>query len=184
MTAVTGRIYTQDDLLHLPQRAGKTELVAGEFRTMSPPNFYHGYTASRIVHYLQSVVIPNNLGVVCVETGYVLSKNPDTVRLPDVSFIKAARLADLVNREGYIHGPPDLAIEVLSPDDSFADMSEKVEQYLSSGTSLVWVLDPRKKTVMIFAPQRPVQTLTAEDSIDAEGVIPGFSCKVELFFPS
>ena len=110
------------------------------------------------------------------DTGTILERNPDTVRGPDVAFYSFKRVPKLP--KGYFEVAPDLAVEVLSPDSSFSKLQRKVEQYLKSGSSLVWVFDPELRTVTIYRPKQQPETLEEAETLSGEKVLVGFSCRV------
>jgi Uma2 family endonuclease len=127
-------------------------------------------------------VKPRKLGGVGTEAGFTLSRNPDTVRAPDVAFIRQDRLSSSRPR-GFWQGAPDLAVEVLSPDDSAADVATKVQEYLGFGVPLVLVIDPRTQIVTTHRRSATSVTLNAPDAlIDLSDVVPGFRCTVAEIF--
>ena len=93
-----------------------------------------------------------------------------------------AQAAQQSRREGFFVGAPDLAVEVVSPDDSYEDVQEKVFEYLDAGTKLVWVLNPRLKRVFVYRAGRDVRALTAQNVLDGEDVLHGFSLPLALIF--
>jgi Uma2 family endonuclease len=123
------------------------------------------------------------LGKVLVEVGYVLVRAPDTVRAPDISFVAASRLAGGRAPQGFISGPPDLAVEVVSPGDSATDLDAKVQEYLLAGTRLLWLVHPGTRTVTAYRPDGTARVLREGDMLDAEGVIPDFRVPVQDLFP-
>jgi len=173
---------TAEDLLAMPDNGMHQELVRGEIVEVAPPGGVHGHMAVRIATSLMPFVKPQKLGVVAVETGYVLHRDPDTVRSPDVSFVRAERVpADGVPRT-YWEGPPDLAVEVLSPGDRYGDVAAKVAEYLEAGTRLVWVVDSDARTVTVHAADRPPAVVSEADVLEGGDVLPGFRLTLaELF---
>ena len=110
---------------------------------------------------------------------------PDKVRRPDVSFIVLGRLPAEQLPEGHITIAPDLAVEVVSPNDRAYDIDHKVEEYISAGVRLVWVISPAGRTVRVHRADGTVALLGQKDELDGEDVLPGFSCAVcELFPPA
>ena len=107
------------------------------------------------------------------ESGYRLT--PQTIRGPDVSFVRKAQLQ---NPDEYFEGGPDLAVEVVSPGDDASDLREKIRQYLSAGTSVVWVVYPRSRQIEIHTPDRTIRTLGIDDSLEAGNLLPGFQLSV------
>lgn len=149
---------------------------------MSPVGYEHGRVVMRLGFLLQRFLRTNPVGVVVTEVGFTLASNPDTVRAPDVAFIRAARLPSPDER-GFLTGPPDMAIEVLSPDDRPADVRAKVDEYLAGGVELVVLVDPIQKSVTRWSPATPAVTLRlAEDRLDLGEVIPGFACSLQEIF--
>ena len=110
------------------------------------------------------------------------SKSPDNVRKPKVSFIRFGRLPGEVVPEGYITIAPDLAIEVLSPNDLASNVDSKVEEYLQAGVRLVWVVQPDSKTVLIYRANGTIAGLREADELSGEDVLPGFRCRVHEIF--
>jgi Uma2 family endonuclease len=149
---------------------------------MSPTGSVHGAITSQLAAALLNWVDRHDLGQVFVETGFHLAVDPDTVRAPDVSFVEKRRIPPGGLPRAYWRGAPDLAIEVLSPDESPAEMDEKVRQYLGRGTQAVWVVDPDARAVTVHAPGQPPQTLKEPESIDGGLVVPGFRCSLAQFF--
>jgi Uma2 family endonuclease len=116
------------------------------------------------------------------ETGFILARNPDTVRAPDAAFVGAARIPPSGLPEGYFPGAPDLAAEVVSPNDTASEVQAKVADYLSAGSRLVWVIYPDLRQVAVFDAARANRILAASDQLDGGDVLPGFSLVLaELF---
>jgi Uma2 family endonuclease len=115
---------------------------------------------------------------VLVEAGFVLRRNPDTVRGPDVSFVSHARIPRGRLPVAFIPGAPDLAVEILSPDDRPAEVADRVADYLEAGTKLVWVCDPARRAVTVHRPGLPPETVSSDGWLDGGEVLPGFLCAV------
>jgi Uma2 family endonuclease len=180
----TTTVVTADDLLALPRGMGKRyELVAGELRVMSPAGWRHGGVAGNIAALLGPFIRKNELGLgFSAETGFLLNRDPDTVRAPDYAFIALDHLPSVQPAEAYWPGAPDLAVEVLSPGDTAGEVAEKVEEWLVAGCAAVWIVDPKLMTVTIYQSTTNVRILTANETLTGEPVIPGFSCTVDEFF--
>jgi Uma2 family endonuclease len=178
---IAAKSVTAEDLLDMAGHKYR-ELFEGELRTVSPANARHGDIALQIGTLLKQYIKPRNLGKVLVEGGYILRRQPDTVLGPDVSFIKQSRIPEGGLPEKFYEGPPDLAIEIISPRNPRAELLEKMKAYLKGGTPLGWLVDPVKKSVEVYEPGKRVRTTRAEDTISAGEVIPGFSCGVAEFF--
>ena len=174
---------TVEEFLVHPTPEGKAELVRGELRVTPPPGAPHGAAAINLVFALTLHVRQNRLGRVFGDSvGYELVQLPRTVRVPDGSFVRAERLPPEGLRPGLLKLAPDLAIEVLSPSETASDLQEKLDDYRAAGTSLVWVVDPARRTVMIVPGDAPVRWLHEGDALDGGEVIPGFTCPVSEIF--
>ncbi|MPZ22310.1 MAG: Uma2 family endonuclease [Dehalococcoidia bacterium] len=182
MVATEKKLMTADELLAMPDDGARYELVKGELRKMAPAFGEHGYVAGRIHEALLLFVAEKRLGLILsADTGYKLESQPDTVRAPDVAFVSAGRLAD-VRKAGFVSGAPDLVVEVLSPSNSAREMTEKVEQYLTAGCRLLWIVDPEGRSVTVWMPDRTARLLHDADEIDGGDVLAGFSCPISRFF--
>ena len=179
-------IMTADELLrlHLPDK--RTELVRGRLVVREPAGFRHGDVAARVL-----VAISNYLTadrdrhptaavrgiVVAAETGFTLQRNPDTVRAPDVAFVRADRLPSAAHT-GFADFSPDLAVEVLSPSDRPGEVLAKVADWLMAGTSLVWTIDPERRRARVYRADGSDVVLTDADQLDGEDVLPGFHASI------
>jgi Uma2 family endonuclease len=172
---------TADDLWQLREDGVRYELDDGELITMAPASLLQGIVAGNIAHYLKLYAIKNDAGVVLVsEAGFKLQSNPDKVRAPDVAFITRDRLP--ANLEGYGELAPDLAVEIISPNEYAVDVDEKTRQYLQAGTKQVWLVYPRSKSISVYTSLRDVTIYTQEDDLSGGDVLPGFACKVADIF--
>ncbi len=177
------QLMTADDLRQLPRDGRRHELVKGELRTMPPAGFDHWARVVRLTLPLAQHVAAQRLGVVVgAETGFALARDPDTVRAPDIGFVRQDRIPATGNPRGFWEGAPDLAVEVLSPGDTFSEVEEKVEAWLAAGTALVWVVDPRRQTVTAYRSRTQVALLAEDDFLDGQDVVPGFRCRVGDIF--
>jgi Uma2 family endonuclease len=174
-------ITTAEGLFDSPDRE-RYELVRGTLRVCEPPGGVHGRLATRLAYLLHAHVERHGLGTVLVETGYVLQRSPDTVRGPDISFVSTARMRPERIPAQFIPGTPDLAVEILSPDDRPSDIAEKLTDYFGAGARLVWVVDPQGQAVDVHYPDRPSDRLMPSDTLDGEDVVPGFRCGVAEVF--
>jgi Uma2 family endonuclease len=152
---------------------------------MAPAGTQHGKYASKWDRLLGIFVESNNLGeTTAAETGFILHTDPDgkdTVRAPDVGFISKDRIPEAGLPEGYFHGAPNLAIEVVSPNDSADEIQQKVNEYLQYGTKAVWVFYPKSKTIAVHTP-KGTQTLHPGDTLDGGDLLPGFKLVVSDLF--
>lgn len=177
MTVTT--LMTAEELLAMPDDGVRHELVQGELRSMSPAGAKHGRIVMIIARELDQFVSSNGFGwVYNSDTGFVLSRNPDTVRCPDVPFVRQERR---VRADGFFEGAPDLAVEVISPTDRYSEVREKVQEYLRAGTQLVIVVDPRTQGATLYTPTGG-RDLTIDDSLHAGDVVPGWSLPLRELF--
>lgn len=176
---------TAEELAAWSGRAGRSELVKGEYIEMAPASGGHGAVAgSALVKIGIFVEQHPHLGkVYAAETGFILARGPDTVRGPDAAFLSFPRANLPADQAGFIEGPPDLAVEVVSPNDSEREVAAKVADYLAAGTPLVWVVRPKERTVTVHRPGAAgVRVLGAGDVLDGGDVLPGFAAVVQEFF--
>ena len=179
----TSTRVTAEQLAEMPSDGNRWELVAGELRKMTPAGWKHGAIAGRLHGWLFKHVSARSLGVVlAAETGFLLADDPDTVRAPDVSFLRNDRLRDPLPQGTYWPGAPDLAVEVISPNDRSGEIDEKVRAWLEAGTSMVWVVNPAWRTVTVYRSATQIATLTENDELSGENVVEGFRCRVGDIF--
>ena len=184
MTRTKTRL-TSEEFARLPETVGKQELVRGEVVEMPPAGEEHGDLQFGLGSRMRLHAERHNLGLVLGETGFTLRTDPDTVRAPDIAFIAAARLSPGGLRPGYVPGAPDLAVEVVSPNDTAAEVDEKVQEYLAAGARRVWVVKPRIRGVTVHYPDGSARTLRGDDVLPGEDVMPGFEVRVgDLFWSS
>jgi Uma2 family endonuclease len=181
--AITPELMTADELADLPGDGMRRELVRGELRTLPPTGSEHGDEESVFDGSIGPYVRAQKLGRVFVgESGFVLETDPDTVRAPGVAFVTRERLAGTGIPRGYYRGAPDLAVEIVSPNDRYTEVAEKIAEWLAHGTRLVFVVDPRRKTVDVHRPGQATRTLGIDDVLDGEDVVPGWSLAVRDLF--
>lgn len=177
------RNITAEELLRMPEDGRRYELVRGELRTMTPAGHPHGRVAMRIAWPLAQHVEERGLGTVyAAETGFLLAKDPDTVRAPDAAFVRCERVEATSEVEGYWPGAPDLAVEVDSPGDAYAEVEGNVAEWLRSGARMVIVVDPSNRTVKIHRSLTDVAVLTEDDEIDGADVVPEWRLRVRRLF--
>jgi Uma2 family endonuclease len=175
-------LVTAQDLERIPDDDCRYELVEGRLIRMSPVGALHGVVTVQLLVLLAQHARTHNLGFVGTEIGFILATNPDTVRAPDVAFVRGDRLPASGVPRGFWPGPPDLAVEVLSPDDRRAEVDAKVREYLSGGVRLVWIVDAELRTVTAHPQWGAAATLTEDAVLDAGDVLPGFSCPIHEIF--
>jgi len=179
----TTRTYTPEELLSLPN-GNSFELVGGhlvEKNVSLESSNVEALFAFRFQAYAMErgivAVFPSSLGYRCFRD------EPDKVRRPDVTVVRVERIAALPEpNPGFMPIVPDLAVEVVSPNDIVYEVEEKVQEYLAAGFPLVWVAHPKTRTVTVHPLSDRPAIFTADDELTAESVMPGFRCKVADFF--
>lgn len=171
------RLFTAEEYAALPSDGPLRELIQGRIVDVPPAGTDHSILAIWIATLLNNVVLPRRLGIVTGEQGgYLLSEN--TVRAPDAAFMSWGRL----RRQGaYAVGGPDLVVEVVSPGDSAGDLQLKINDYVSAGTRLLWVVYPDTRQIVVHTPEA-ARTLNQADTLDGGDVLPGFSTPVSAIF--
>lgn len=181
---VSQPLYTADDLLRMPD-GDRFELVDGKLveKAMGAESSYVGWRLSRILgNYCESPF----LGYVFpADTSYqFMPGRPNLVRKPDVSFVRLGRLPNEALPGGHIRLAPDLAVEVVSPNDLFYEVEEKVQEYRTGGVRLIWIVVPPTRTVLVRRINGTIAEVSEGGELDGEDVIPGFRCRVaDLFQP-
>lgn len=176
-------MMTAGELLELPRGQYRYELINGELKTMSPSSHDRGRIAMRIGSSIAEFVWRNKLGeAYAAETGFLLATEPDTVLAPDAAFISAKRAREGRNKKGFWVGPPDLAIEVLSPSESGPMVRRKVGDWLRFGATQVWIVNPKKKSVTIYRSSSESTTFTRDETIEADDLLPGYRIAVRDIF--
>jgi len=174
-------LLTADELEQMPDDDSVLiELDEGELIRMPPAGMDHGDCGAELTYLLKSFVKKHDLGKVYgAETGFKLSD--DTVRAPDVAFVRKERLA-AVHRKGFGKGAPDLAVEIFSASDSVRQLMRKVKQYFAAGCHTVWIVYPERREVQVLEATGADRLLRAGDSLEAPELLPGFSAPVQPIF--
>ncbi len=182
MTTIATQM-TAEELFDLPPDNLRHELVRGELTGMPPTSGEHGVRTFNIAALLGPFIRDQKLGVgLGAETGFLISRNPDTVRAPDCAFVHKDRIPLTGIPKKFWPFAPDLAVEVLSPSDSASEVLEKISEWLAAGTRIVWVVDPEKKLIRIYRPNRQPEALRVNDQLLGEDVLPGFQVAVAEIF--
>ena len=174
---------TESDVLEMERQNRLCELIDGTL-VEKGMGYYESQVAIVIASLLLEFVRPRKLGVVTGEGG-MMRLRMGNVRIPDVAFVSAARGKEAREERRLIPSiSPDLAVEVLSEGNTKREIERKIAEYLETGCSLVWIVDPKKRTVAIHrVPMQAPEILGPEDTITGERVLPGFAAKVSDFFP-
>jgi Uma2 family endonuclease len=184
MATVVKKLLTAEEFAELPppDDGSLQELVCGEIITMSPPKARHGIACSKVVIKLGIFIDAGALGTLtCNDTGVLIRRHPDTVRGPDVAFWTHERLPAIPN--SYVDIPPDLIVEVVSPNDVFSHVHRKVCEYLDRGVRLVWIVDPENRELSVYRPGQQPSILSENETVTGEDVLPGFTCRVGDLLP-
>lgn len=182
-----GTLVSADDLPVLSSRLAaegkRTELVRGDLVVVAPAGGRHGNIANRLGFFIGQHALERDLGhVFAAGTGFCVGRDPDTVRAPDVSFVAYGRLAEDEPPSGYMELAPDLAVEVVSPNDSPAAIRDKVQDWLEAGTPLVWVVYPDSRSVAVHSPAGRLQELEDTDILSGAPALPDFTVAVRDLF--
>jgi Uma2 family endonuclease len=174
---------TAEQFARLPAyNTNREELIRGTLCVREPgPGGIHGSVDAQIGYLLLAFVMPRRLGLVLHNAGFVFERNPDTVCGPDISFVDASRLP-LPHAPPYLDGAPDLAVEIWSPGNKKKGMAEHVALYLRTGSRLVWVVDPKRRTITVHRPAHEPVVLGVDDQLSGGDVLPGFECRVAEVF--
>lgn len=181
--STTARI-TPEQMLELSDDV-RYELIDGQLVECSPMSIESCTIAAILAAILNNFVIPRRLGYVVDADGtyQCFPQDPNRVRRPDVSFIQRGRLPKEQYEHGHCRIAPDLAVEIISPNDVIYDVDEKIQDYLSAGISLVWVVNPKTRTVTIYRPQGKPEYCESHDIISGENVLPGLQFVASNLFP-
>jgi Uma2 family endonuclease len=189
-------LLTADEFLAAPKSDHvRQELVRGEVRDVTPAGGWHGTVGANLYDALMPFVRARRLGRCFYDgTGFLLPLPPelrrrdaqgearDTVRSPDVAFVRRDRVPAGGFGPGWVPLAPDLAVEVLSPNETASDTQEKLADYRAAGTELLWVVDPARRIVTVHAADAPTRWLREGDVLEGGSVVPGFALAVEALF--
>ena len=178
----TTKLMTAEELLQMPKDGYRYELMRGALRKMAPVGHMGGFYELRISSMLGVYVDANRLGrAYSSNTGFLLERDPDYVLAPDASFVRRERVEEVGESYGYFPGAPDFVAEVISPSDRYADVEDKVAEWLSAGARMVVVVNPRNRTVKVHTPDTAV-TLTEADTLDGGDAVPGWQLPIADIF--
>ena len=183
LPAAANGLCTADEFMALPLDLKRYELVRGVLAEVAVTGYEHAEVEANIFRLLDQHVWPRRLGRV---TGggamFRLQQKPDTLRRPDVAFVRTDRLPARDQRRSYAQFIPELAVEILSPSNTAAEMREKVAEYLQVGVRIVWIVDPETETVTIHTSDAAPVILPADAELTGGIVLPDFRCPVAAFF--
>jgi Uma2 family endonuclease len=176
------KALTDEQFMALPEDDNLYEYVNGELIVVANSGVEHGYLALTLGYFLTGFVRSHRLGVTC-DSSTAFKMKTGNKRSPDLAFIAKERLQGLKRLpKGFFEGAPDLAVEIISPNNTFAEIHNKLVEYFENGTRLVWVILPDEECVLVYHQPKPSKLLQVEDSLDGEAVITGFQLPlIELF---
>lgn len=177
------QLVTADELWAMPEVPGmRFELVDGELVEVPGAGGVHNLIVRLLARFLDEYLLRNDLGVVHTDnTSYLLRRHPDQLRIPDVSYIRWERVPDTGVPISYYPIPPDLAVEVVSPDDRATEVRAKARDYIAAGVSHVWILWPDERSVSVQSTGSTLE-LGPDDELDGGDVLPGFRVRIADLF--
>jgi len=174
---------TAEQLLHMPGDGCRYELIAGDLHKMTPCGWRHGDVGGWLHALIGNYLVQQRIGkLFFAETGFLLSRDPDTVRAPDIAFIHKDHLPPDLPEDAFWPGAPDLAVEVVSPSDTSREVDEKAKAWLAAGAQLVWVVNPIGRFVSVYRRGQAALTLTEAEDLSGEDLLPGFHCRIADIF--
>lgn len=180
---VATKLMTFEEFETMPDNGKRSELVDGELSEMPPAGLEHGDVGVGLTTELRNHVRPRRLGrVFGPDTGFRIFPDRHLAYAPDVSFVTAERIATVEDYTKMGRLAPDLVVEVVSPSDRSADVLDKVRNYLLAGVRLVWIVDPRKRSVTAYVPDREPRVYPEHDILDGGDVLPEFRLPVADIF--
>ena len=169
-------VMTAEDLLHAHIPDKRTELVRGVLIVREPPGGRHGSVTMNLALRIGAHVERLGAGqLFAAETGFTLARRPDTVRAPDIAFVRRERLPQPIP-VGFPELVPDLVVEVLSPGDRPGEVLAKIGDWIEAGARLVWAVDPERRLARIYRQDGSEATISEDGRLDGEDVLAGFSC--------
>jgi Uma2 family endonuclease len=183
MSTTSTALMTAEELMQLPDDGFRYELVNGELEKMPPPGHPHGRIAFRLSLYVGQYILEHRLGEgFATDTGFKLTSNPDTVLAPDFAFVTKERFREGKDTEGYWIGPPDLAVEVLSPSDRPGKINKQIARWFSFGARQIWLVDPKRCTVTVYRSPSDTTVFSEHEDLEADDILPGFRISLEKIF--
>lgn len=189
MSTASVSIQPRDRLLtleELPAAVGDLsgDLVRGRFVAMPPTGRPHARTEVKLASKLEQFVSRGGRGEVLTgEIGIIVQRDPDTVRGADILFVSNERLRQAAP-EGYLDVAPELVVEIVSPNDRWSDINEKLEDYFGIGVLAVWLIDPKRRRVHVYRSPTEAVTLGLGGVLSGGEALPGFEIQVDSLFES
>jgi Uma2 family endonuclease len=182
------QLMTAEEFAQLPNDGRRLELVHGvvvdmdEGTPMSRPKQLHGIVAANLMIFVGGYIKNHRLGQLTTEAGFILARDPDVVRGPDFAFVRNERALLKSDRNRYYSGAPDLAAEIVSPNDTAEQTRALIDEYMAAGAQAVWIVYPLFETVEVHRPNGTASVLRSADTLDGEDVLPSFSLPVAALF--
>ncbi len=181
-TATKKKIWTDEEFMALSGESDRYELINGEPVSMGNSGMEHGYLASNLIVFLGGYVLKHRLGVICDSSTAFTMKNANK-RSPDVSFVSKERLLGTKRLpQGFFVGAPDLVVEIISPNNTFAELHSKMIEYFASECRLAWLIHPDEQSILVYRSPQPERLLKITDNLAGEEVVPGFTMPVADLF--
>ncbi|MGD1701105.1 Uma2 family endonuclease [Dapis sp. BLCC M229] len=180
--ATDKKIFTDEEFRGLSEDSGHYELINGEVVEMGNSGMEHGNITAYLCGLIELYSRPKKLGVTC-DSSTAFSLKSGNKRSPDISFVSKDRLLGLKRLpKGYFQGAPDLAVEVISPNNTFEELHQKIVEYFENGCRLVWVINPDEKSILVYHKPEPDKLLQITDNLDGEDILPGFTLAISDLF--
>ncbi|HXQ72408.1 MAG TPA: Uma2 family endonuclease [Pyrinomonadaceae bacterium] len=179
MSTTSTALMTAEELLQLTDRSFRHELINGELITMPLAGSPHGRIAVRLLAPLAQFVWDHDLGEVYDHSGFQVTVNPDTVLGPDIAFVSKERLREAGEYKGYWPGPPDIAVEVLSPSDR---PSRVISHWFGYGVKQLWIVNQKQRTVTVYRSPAEATTFSGSDYLEAQDLLCGFRLSLDRIF--
>jgi Uma2 family endonuclease len=180
--SVATKLWTIEDLEALEDTGACYELLRGELIEMTGPKFQHLFLVGRLLRFVGEFVDLHGLGVVGNNGAFVIGRDPDSLLIPDVAFIRTERIPPVDDDWDIYTGPPDCAFEVVSPSDSAADVHDKILEFLESGVRAVVAVWPRSRSVSVHRPGGDVREFKMGDVLELDNILPGFRLPIADLF--
>lgn len=182
MSTTSTALMTAEELLQLSRDDFRHELINGELITMPLPGTPHGRIAARLLVPLGQFVWDHDLGEVYDNSGFHLTVNPDTVLGPDVAFVSKKRLQEASELKGYWPGPPDLAVEVVSPSVRPSRVKTRISDWFGYGVRQLWIVNLKDRIVTVYRSTSHATTFSGSDYLEAQDILPGFRLSLDRIF--
>jgi Uma2 family endonuclease len=180
--ATEKKILTDEQFINLPEDGSHYELINGELVDMGNSGMEHGNISAYLCGLIELYARSHKLGVSC-DSSTAFSFKSGNKRSPDISFVSKKRLQGLKRLpKGFFQGAPDLAVEVISPNNTFEELHKKIAEYFENGCKLVWVINADEKSILVYHQPQPDKLLQVNDNLDGEEVLPGFTLAVKDLF--